>query len=213
MIGQRQGRDFIVRHGETVFNAARRLQGDYVHTPLTLSGFRQADAMGGKLREILGRKPSLTLWASPTGRTLQTMAIIAEHLELDWHGVKTDGRLREIEMGSWGGRDYDELERDLGANRILSPCGALWPAPDGESYPDIVERVSAWLAETDGDPGDRLVVMHGISSRVMRALMTGEIIDDDLGVPISPDLTQGSIAVVRAGQHELLHEGTGQAPA
>lgn len=31
----RKGRDFIARHGETVFNAAGRLQGDHPHTPPT----------------------------------------------------------------------------------------------------------------------------------------------------------------------------------
>ena len=73
----RRGRDFIARHGETVFNAAGRLQGDHPHTPLTRAGFRQADEMGEALRHVLGDKPALTLWASPTGRALQTLAVIA----------------------------------------------------------------------------------------------------------------------------------------
>ena len=36
------GRFFIARHGETVFNAAGRIQGDVEHTPLTRAGFAQA---------------------------------------------------------------------------------------------------------------------------------------------------------------------------
>ena len=100
----RRGRDFIARHGETVFNAASRLQGDHPHTPLTRAGFAQADEIGRALRDRLGARPALTLWASPTGRALQTLAVIAEHLELDWHATRTDPRLVEIGMGSWGGR-------------------------------------------------------------------------------------------------------------
>ena len=100
----RKGRDFVARHGETVFNAARRLQGDAAHTPLTRAGFAQADAMGRALRALLGPAPALTLWASPTGRALQTLAVIAEHLDLDWHAARTDARLAEIGMGGWGGR-------------------------------------------------------------------------------------------------------------
>ena len=73
----RLGRDFIARHGETVFNAARRLQGDHPHTPLTRAGFAQANDMGDALHRLLGSKPSLTLWASPTGRALHTLALIA----------------------------------------------------------------------------------------------------------------------------------------
>ena len=58
--GPRNGRDFIARHGETVFNAAKRLQGDAPHTPLTHAGFAQAHEMGRALREELGAKPALT---------------------------------------------------------------------------------------------------------------------------------------------------------
>src|SRR4051794_32356838 len=104
MTKPRSGRDLIARHGETVFNAARRLQGDHPHTPLTRAGFAQADDLGRALREMLGVRPALTLWSSPAGRALQTLAIIAEHLALDWHAVRTDDRLVEIGMGAWGGR-------------------------------------------------------------------------------------------------------------
>ena len=51
MTATRHGRDFIARHGETVFNAARRLQGDAPHTPLTRAGFAQAEEMGRALLE------------------------------------------------------------------------------------------------------------------------------------------------------------------
>ena len=51
--GRRQGRDFVARHGETVFNAARRMQGDHPHTPLTRAGFAQADEMGRALRDLI----------------------------------------------------------------------------------------------------------------------------------------------------------------
>ena len=119
MDSKRQGRDFIARHGETVFNAARRLQGEAAHTPLTRAGFAQAEEMGRALRAVLGPRPRLTLWASPTGRALQTLAVITEHLELDWHAAKTDDRLREIGVGSWDGRYYHDVVAETGP--ILDP--------------------------------------------------------------------------------------------
>src|SRR3546814_11133203 len=112
---KRSGRDFIARHGETVFNAARRLQGRQPHTPLTRAGFAQADEMGRALRALLGARPALTMWASPTGRALQTLAVIAEHLDLDWHRAETDPRLGEIDVGSWAGRQYHELADEYGS--------------------------------------------------------------------------------------------------
>src|SRR3546814_20828814 len=79
---KRSGRDFIARHGETVFNAARRLQGRQPHTPLTRAGFAQADEMGRALSALPGARTALTMWAYPTGRALQTPAAIHEHLAL-----------------------------------------------------------------------------------------------------------------------------------
>ena len=208
----RLGRDFIARHGETVFNAAGRLQGDHPHTPLTRAGFAQADEMGQALRQQLGAKPALTLWASPTGRALQTLAIIAEYLELDWHAAQTDARLVEIGMGSWGGAYYAALA-EAGEKVVDHKEGLLFCAPDGETYPEIAARVSDWLADTDRDSGDRLVIMHGISSRVLRGVMTDAADIPGYGAPAAPGLPQGSVALIEGGVETIFHRGTGHAPA
>ena len=209
----RRGRDFIARHGETVFNAARRLQGDHPHTPLTRAGFAQADEMGRALRDLLGAQPPLTLWASPTGRALQTLAVIAEHLDLDWHGARTDPRLGEIGMGAWGGRYYEDLFAERGRDGVIAPTGLLRPAPGGETYSEIAVRVSGWLDDTDGDSGDRLVIMHGISSRVLRGVMTGAAVHPEFAAPIVDGLPQGSIVLIEGGRETVPHLGTGRAPA
>lgn len=207
----REGRDFIARHGETVFNAARRLQGDHPHTPLTRAGFAQADEMGQALRELLGPRPALTLWSSPSGRALQTLAVIAEHLGLDWHGCHVDDRLKEIGMGVWGGRYYADVIGEVGP--VITAEGLLRPAPDGERYDAIAARVGRWLADTDADAGDRLVITHGISSRVLRGLMTGADAHPEFAVPVAPGLPQGSVVLIENGTELVPHLGTGYAPA
>ena len=207
---RRKGRDFIARHGETVFNAAGRLQGDHPHTPLTRAGFAQADEMGEALQHALGDKPALTLWASPTGRALQTLAVIAEHVGLDWHGANTDPRLTEIGMGSWGGRYYRDLAAEDG-DIVDRSNGLLRPAPDGERYEAIAERVSGWLAETMDHDGDRLVIMHGISSRVMRGVMTGLPLVEAFGAPAAGHLPQGSLVLIERGVETIVHLGGGGA--
>ncbi len=206
----RQGRDFIARHGETVFNAAARLQGDAPHTPLTRAGFAQADAIGMALRAYLGASPRLEVWASPTGRALQTLAIVAEHLGLYWHAVRTDARLVEIGTGSWGGRSYADVAAEHGGS-IVRADGALVAAPDGETYPAIAVRVGGWLADSDA-PGDRLAIMHGISSRVLRGVMTGLPDDPELGAPIAAGLPQGSVVMIEGGRETVIHHGSGRAP-
>src|SRR3954454_18459207 len=138
------GRYFIARHGETVFNAAGRIQGDHGHTPLTRAGFAQAEAMGEALRRRLGPRPALALWASPAGRALQTLAVIAEHLELDWHGARADPRLREIDIGGWSERGYAEIVAEIGP--ILNPATGLFSRrpPGGEYYDDVAIRLRSW---------------------------------------------------------------------
>src|SRR5688572_28146603 len=132
---------FIARHGETVFNAAGRMQGDAAHTPLTRAGFAQAEAMGEALRARLGPRPELDLWASDTGRALQTLAVIAEHLELDWHSARTDPRLGEIDVGQWGGRYYRDVAAEAGS--IIDPTTLLFSVrpPGGEWYDQIAARL------------------------------------------------------------------------
>ncbi len=214
-VTQRKGRDFIARHGETVFNRARRMQGDVPHTPLTRAGFAQADAMGEALRSILGPKPAITLWASSAGRALQTLAIIAEHLELDWHQARQDDRLVEIGMGEWTGRYYADLLPEAPGFLDVEQGLYLRRPPGGEWYDGIARRVSSWLADTDEDSGDRLVIMHGMSSRILRGVMTGRDVMPQFGAPVAPDLSQGSIVMIEQGLETVVHTGTGRgyAPA
>ena len=207
---ERKGRDFIARHGETVFNAAGRLQGDHPHTPLTRAGFAQADEMGVALRHALGDTPLLTLWASPTGRALQTLAVVAEHVGLDWHQAQTDARLVEIDMGEWNGRYYADVIAEVG-DVVDRPSGLLITAPGGELYPAIAERVSGWLADTQDDDGDRLIIMHGISSRVMRGVMAGLPPVERFGAPAAGHLPQGSLVMIERGVETVVHLGGGGA--
>jgi len=193
-------RFFIARHGETVFNAAARMQGDVLHTPLTRAGFAQADEMGALLRVRLGPAPKLDLWASPTGRALQTLAVIAEHLELDWHGARTDARLREIDIGAWSGRLYHEVAAEAGPP--IDPATGLFRGrpPGGETYDEVAQRLQSWLDDTAEEAADRLVVMHGMSSRVLRGLLAG-------AGQVAGNVRQGSLVEIKAGIETRLDSG------
>jgi len=197
-------RFFIARHGETVFNAAGRIQGDHDHTPLTGAGFRQAEAMGRALKARLRPKPALALWSSPSGRALQTLALAVEPLGLDWHEVRTDPRLAEIGMGEWTGRYYRDVVAEVGP--IYDPETALFTrcAPGGESYEAVADRLRAWLDDTAERPGDRLVLTHGMSSRVLRGLLTGAAPDPACGAPVAGALAQGAIVEVADGVETVL---------
>ena len=197
-----EARFFIMRHGETVYNAGGRLQANHIHTPLTRRGVEQALRMGEVLKGALGESPAATLHVSAAGRALQTAALIAEVMGLDWFAARRTTALHEIDMGSWCERTYADVEAEHG--RIVDADHLLTPAPDGESYPAIAARLQGWLEHVGDAPGNHIVVMHGLSSRVLRGMMTGLPAHAAYGVPIAPSLPQGSIAVVTGRREDII---------
>jgi probable phosphoglycerate mutase len=200
---------FIARHGETVFNAVARMQGETAHTPLTRAGFAQADAIGAALAAHLGPNPDLALWSSPTGRALQTLAVATEHLGLDWHAARTDARLDEMDMGEWSGRFYAEIDAETGG--FVDRRAGLFTRcpPGGEWYDAIARRLRSWLDDTKEESGDRLVLMHGISSRVLRGILTGAPDRPRCGAPVAGPLPQGSVVCIENGAETVIGLGTG----
>ncbi|RYY42298.1 MAG: histidine phosphatase family protein, partial [Sphingomonadales bacterium] len=124
-----------------------------------------------------------------------------------------DDRLIEIGMGEWSGRYYADLASE--ANGFLDLEHGLYTRrpPGGEWYDEIAVRVTSWLADTDQDDGDRLVIMHGMSSRILRGVMTSDEILPQFAAPVALDLPQGSIVRIEKGVESVVHWGTGRSAA
>lgn len=199
-------RFIVARHAETVFNAAARMQGQMAHTPLTRCGIAQAEAMGAALAAVIGRGDGIDLWASPAGRTLQTAAIVAEHLGRDYFGIRTDPRLLEIDVGDWQGQLYAEIVAAQGP--IVCPKRRLFIAkpPGGETYADVAARLNCWLEELDQDR-DVLLISHGMTLRVLRGLLAGGV--PFAGVTVGSEAPQGTIFLIENGVQSELHRGRG----
>jgi len=196
----------LARHAETVFNAGARMQGHMAHTPLTRAGIAQAEAMGAALAAVLGPRPDLDIWASPAGRTLQTIAIVAEHLHVDFFDVRTDPRLLEIDVGDWAGRRYADIVAAEGAIVCPERRVFLKAPPNGEWYPAIAARLRGWRADLAPDR-DVLVISHGITLRVLRGLLAGGQAFE--GVDLADDAPQGTVFVIEDGSQSVLHAGAG----
>jgi glucosyl-3-phosphoglycerate phosphatase len=199
---------FIARHGETVFNAAGRMQGMYAHTPLTREGCDQATDMGVALKSHVPDGSPLALMSSPAGRTLQTLALVVEELGRDFHTNDTDVRLREIDVGEWEGQYYRDVAPDPAT--LMDPVHRLFivKAPGGEDYVDVAERVTEWLGEQAFDT-DMLIITHGMTARVLRGILLGLPPLDGFGAPIADGLAQGSMVAVCDGAETLLIDGAG----
>src|SRR5215475_13408168 len=93
---------YFIRHGETDWNAARRLQGRN-DVPLNALGRRQATQCGellGKLFSASGGAPQhFAFTSSPLSRARETMDILRAALGLPQKGYATDPRLAELSFG------------------------------------------------------------------------------------------------------------------
>ncbi len=199
---------FIARHGETVFNAAGRMQGMYAHTPLTREGCEQATMMGAALKPHVAGGSPLSLISSPAGRTLQTLALVVEETGHDYHDNDSDVRLREIDVGEWEGQYYRDVAP--GINTLLDPVHRLFivKAPGGEDYRDVAERVTEWLGQQAFEQ-DMLIITHGMTARVLRGILLGLKPLDGFGAPIAPGLAQGSMVMICDGVETVVVDGAG----
>lgn len=209
-ISTKGNRLFIARHGETVFNKVARMQGQAeLHTPLTWEGCVQAREMGRALARYLGDDTRPELWSSTAGRALQTLALIAEEIDMDWHSTKRDDRLLEIDVGRWSSRTYADIAAEIGP--IVDLEHKLFSVrPDGgEFYEDVAARLSRWVSELPFDQ-DMLIICHGMTARVLRGVLLGLAPMERFGAPIAPSLAQGSMVMIRDGVEELVIDGSGQ---
>ncbi|MBB3539989.1 MULTISPECIES: histidine phosphatase family protein [unclassified Rhizobium] len=143
---------YVVRHGQTDWNAERRLQGQK-DIPLNAIGRAQAWQNGIDLAEILKVEAiPFDFVASPLARTRATMEIMREAMGLPSKSYRTDERLVEVSFGDWEGFTIKELKataRDRVTERNLNKWDFIPPGDDAESYEIMSWRVASWLSSVD----------------------------------------------------------------
>jgi broad specificity phosphatase PhoE len=129
---------WLVRHGETVWNRERRIQG-HSDVPLSDLGVAQAERLAARLA---GRCFD-AVYASDLQRAFQTAQVALPDQEL-----RLDARLREINLGRFEGKVWADIpaeEQPLLLQWYRGPFDAR--VPEGESNDDLYARVQAWLAD------------------------------------------------------------------
>ena len=187
---------YYIRHGETSWNAAGRLQGAQ-DIPLNDLGRRQAAAAGNILLDLFahdGRdRSSLDFVASPLIRARATMELVRGELNLPSDGYALDPRLREIGYGQWEGSTLPEAQvgdPQLFARR-LSEKWTVSP-PGGESYVEVQARVQDWYRSLRGDT---VAVAHGGTARALMVALGIETPSSAADLTIE----QGAVYVFRDG--------------
>ena len=161
---------YLIRHGQTTWNRAGRLQGQ-ADSPLTLLGTQQVEAIGKKLKEIIGTK-KYSVWSSPLGRTKQTTSIICDETNFNYENVVFDKRLVEITLGDRDGYKswkalFEDFPKDM-ARREKDPWN--FSHPNGESSQMVWERVRPFIEKIANLEGIHVVVTHGVVSKIIRGM-------------------------------------------
>lgn len=161
---------YFLRHGETDFNIAHRLQGRY-ETAINARGRSQAKHCAGVLRDLFAREPraaaDYAYVSSPLKRARETMEVLRATLDLDATDYAVDDRLQEISYGEWEGSTLAEISaRDpqLLAQREQNKWD--FRPPGGESYRDVAARVGHWYATVSRDT---VMTAHGGIARALLA--------------------------------------------
>ena len=163
---------YYIRHGETDWNVAGRLQGRR-DVPLNARGRAQAAHCGDVLRDLLARDNrdpgTLDYVSSPLKRAGETMELLRTALGLAGEGYRRDERLAEIAFGGWEGFTIAQLhERDPA--RIAQREHDKWHfvPPGGESYEMVSVRMRDWYESL---VGDTVVTAHGGTARGLIAIL------------------------------------------
>ena len=133
---------YLVRHGQSTGNVGGTLMGQSDH-PLTALGEEQARAAAARLAPF-GPMP---VYASDLPRTRAT----AEHIVAAWAAadaadaprIVLDPRLREISLGDYEGRPWQEFEADTELKAAFAADPYRTALPNGESLEHLEARVHA----------------------------------------------------------------------
>lgn len=148
----------LLRHGQTEYNATRRMQGQ-LDTDLSEIGRAQAQAAA----QVLQNEGISRIISSDLTRARDTALAVAELVRID---VQVDERLRETNLGQWQARTHAEVDAEQPGARALWRHDATWAPPGGESRLQVAHRARPVIEElmTSYDQWDDaavLIVAHG----------------------------------------------------
>ncbi|WP_028642397.1 histidine phosphatase family protein [Nocardioides sp. URHA0020] len=150
----------LLRHGQTAWNAARRVQGQ-LEAELDDTGHRQAAAVAA----ALAARAPVALWSSDSVRARQTASYVAGETGL---APAYDARLREYFLADRQGLTHEEYAALAPDEFAAFRLGDFDVVPGGETAEQVSRRMVAALQELLASigPGELAVaVSHGAAIR------------------------------------------------
>lgn len=169
---------YLMRHGETEWNRAGRLQGQS-DIPLDEFGIELAEKTAEGLKDVCFD----AVFSSPLQRALETARIVTGNRKVK---VETDERLKEIHFGAGEGARFDEAKRDEShpVHNFFCRPECYLPTGEAESFDRVRERGKSFLEEKvfpmeerlaaeGGKSGNILIVAHGAFNRCILNRIAG----------------------------------------
>ncbi|WP_026919250.1 histidine phosphatase family protein [Gordonia shandongensis] len=164
----------LLRHGQTEYNAGRRMQGQ-LDTDLSATGVEQARVAAHALATLSPR----LIRASDLRRAHDTALALAA---VTGQEVTTDARLRETHLGDWQGMTHAEVDAAAPGARRRWRDDSRWAPPNGESrvevaarampvVDDLVDRVPEWGRGDDPEAPVVLVAHGGVIAALTAGLL------------------------------------------
>jgi broad specificity phosphatase PhoE len=186
----------LVRHGDV--EAAPGLCLGQTDAPLSAAGFGAVQQLAATWTE----GPPRFLFSSDLKRAQQAAQIFAARFAIE---PLFDARLREVDLGDWDGKRWEEVMRsDAARYEHWSANWVIQEAPGGESFADAIRRTGAWLASVLASTRDEDTVLAVAHAGSIRALLCHA-----LGLPaqrafaLRIDHAHAARIRTRAGQFEV----------
>ena len=161
----------LVRHGESEWNRAGRIQGQ-INSPLTDLGINQAKAIREYLSGILLNQ-QLEIYTSPLDRALQTAEIIAQGIDYPSRKIIIEERLNDFNLGeisgTFGWDKVAEIFPEQAQLRLQDPM--RFHPSGGESGAEFEARLRSLLEDLMDDGTLKLMVSHGIVNKFIRGIL------------------------------------------
>ncbi len=186
----------LARHGETDWNVAKKIQG-VTDTDLNENGLRQARELAAAV--LAGDLGITAIYSSHLKRAAQTAAYVAEALNLPYHTMEA---LQELNFGKWEGNSWPEVkERYPEEYGVWYTNRRYTPAPEGESYQQMLERVIPALQEiVRREKGNALVVIHSAEIVALQAALHNTSFQT-----MAKDYPIGNAQMVELGGEQIGH--------
>lgn len=188
----------LFRHGETDWNAERRAQGQS-ESQLTEQGILQAQSLGERIRDL----KFTHVYCSSSLRTRQTAEYVFAHADFE---ISYLDSLREIHLGPWEGRLYDDIARlEPDSFRHFWHEPQLFAVKGAETFTDLQQRALGAIADmASRHDGQRVaLVSHGALIKSVICHCNSQPLDE-LWAPPKMHNCAHSIIQFREGRQPLV---------